>query len=150
MTGAERLLAEEDASWRALCEVFERVPLDRFEEPTLTPDGWSPKDAMFHLAGWMGECASHLEAMRLGVARVTEETRETIERQNRTWFEMSRRMSPVLVRQRFDESRHRMVDAFGAIDEPSPEAVGWFEESGALHHRQHTADLGRFLSPERG
>ena len=150
MTEADRLLAEEDASWRAIREVFERVPLDRFEEPTLTPDGWSPKDAMFHLAGWMRECASHLEAMRLGVAEVIEETRETIEQQNRTWFEMSRTMSPVLVRQRFDESRHRMVDAFGAIDEPSPEAVEWFEESGALHHRKHIADLERFLSVERG
>lgn len=149
MIEAERLLAEEDASWRAICEVFERVPRDRFEEPALTPDGWSPKDAMFHVAGWMADCASHLEAMRLGVARVTEETRETIERQNQAWFEMSRTMSPVLVRQRFDESRHRMVEAFGAFAEPSPEAVEWFEESGVLHHRKHIADLERFLSVER-
>ncbi|HVF09009.1 MAG TPA: hypothetical protein VNC60_10565 [Actinomycetota bacterium] len=150
MIEADRLLAGEDASWRAICAAFERVPHDRFEEPALTPDGWSPKDAMFHVAGWMAECASHLEAMRLGAAEATEETRETIERQNRAWFEISRTMSPKLVRERFDEARRRMVQAFGAFSEPPPEAVEWFEESGALHHRKHIADIERFVSRERG
>lgn len=148
MTDARPLLAEEDASWRAICAAFDRVPHDRFEEPALTPEGWSPKDAMFHVAGWMGECASHLERMRLGVAEAREETRETIERQNRAWFEISRAMSPPRVRERFEESHRRMVEAFGALDGLSPEAVEWFEESGALHHRKHIADLERFLSQE--
>ena len=146
MTDRERLLAEEAATWRELCAVFERVPEDRFEEPALTPGGWSPKDAMFHVAGWMTECASHLEDMRRGVAEVPEETRETIERQNRAWFEISRTMSPSRVRERFDESHRRMLEAFGALDEPPPEAVEWFEECGALHHRKHLADLEGFLS----
>ena len=47
----DRLLAEEEAGWRRLHEVFARVPADRFEEPGLTPDGWSPKDTMFHVGG---------------------------------------------------------------------------------------------------
>ena len=148
MIDRHRLLAEEASTWRELCAVFERVPDDRFEEPALTPEGWSPKDAMFHVAGWMAECASHLEDMRGGVAEAPEETHETIERQNRAWFEISRTMSPSQVRERFDESHRRMVEAFGAIDEPSPEALEWFEECGALHHRKHVADLEDFLSKD--
>ena len=146
MTDRERLLAEEAATWRELCAVFERVPEDRFEEPALTPEGWSPKDAMFHVAGWMTECVSHLEDTRGGVTEAPEETRETIERQNRAWFEISRTMSSQRVRERFEESHRRMVEAFGALDEPTVEAVEWFEESGALHHRKHIADLERFLA----
>ncbi|HEX7248613.1 MAG TPA: maleylpyruvate isomerase N-terminal domain-containing protein [Actinomycetota bacterium] len=146
MTDVDRMLAEEDAAWRAIGAAFERVPHDRFEEPALTPEGWSPKDAMFHVAGWMAECACHLEHMRRGVTEVPHETRESIERQNRAWFEISRTMSPQRVRERFEESHRRMVEAFGALDEPTVEAVEWFEESGALHHRKHIADLERFLA----
>ena len=44
----------EEEGWRRLQAAFARVPEDRFEEPTLTPDGWSPKDAMFHVGGLAG------------------------------------------------------------------------------------------------
>lgn len=143
MIDAARLLREEDVAWRRLGEVFEQIPHDRFEEPTLTPQGWSPKDAMFHLGGWMGDCAEQLERMRNGTFCLTDETRETIEQQNQAWFEVSRTMSPADVRERFAEARRRMIEAFEALDDPTPEAVEWFEESGALHHPKHIADLDR-------
>ena len=143
MINVARLLREEDAAWHSLCRVFEQIPVDRFEEPILTPEGWSPKDAMFHVAGWMGDCAVQLERMSNGAFDVKVETRETIERQNQAWFEVSSTMSLADVRHRFDGTRRRMVEAFDALDEPPPEAVEWFEESGALHYAKHSADLAR-------
>lgn len=145
MTDAQRLLSEEDAAWRALCELFARVSDDRFEEPTLTPDGWSPKDAMFHVAGWMADCGLQLERMRAGSFEEEEETRESIERQNRAWFEVSRAMAPADVRAEFAAARQRMVSAFGTLAEITPGAVEWFEESGALHYAKHERDLRAFL-----
>jgi hypothetical protein len=140
-----RLLREEGEAWRTLAGWFERVPDERFEEPGLTPQGWSPKDAMFHVAGWMADCGEQLERMRDGSFIAAEETRESIERQNQAWFEISRTMHPARVRARFESSRRRMLDAFGSLDELLPEAVEWFEESGALHYRKHAEDLQAFL-----
>jgi hypothetical protein len=149
VTDVTRLLAEEAEAWRLLDEAFRQIPEDRFEEPTLTAEGWSPKDAMFHVAGWMGDCGRQLERMRDGSFDPDEETGETIERQNEAWFEASRTMAPGDVRERFTASRRHMVQAFGELGSrsatPMPEAAEWFEESGALHYAKHVDDLRAFV-----
>jgi hypothetical protein len=144
VTDLQRLLREEDNAWRDLDRRFELVGDDRFEEPTLTPEGWSPKDAMFHISGWMDDCAAQLGRIRAGAFDPTEETREAIERQNQAWFEISRTMDPADIRAGFAAARQRMIDALSALDEVTPEAVEWFEESGALHYAKHGEDLRVF------
>ena len=145
MTDPSRLLQQEADAWARLSSTFARVPEDRFEEPTLTPEGWSPKDAMFHVAGWMRDCAVQLGHIAAGSFDPAEETREAIERQNQRWFERSRSMSPDDVRADFLDARRRMVEAFEALDDVTPVAVEWFEESGALHYAKHVEDLRDFL-----
>ena len=86
----DRLLRDEEEAWAHLHATFETVPADRFEEATLTPEGWSPKDAMFHLAGWLADCARVLEQIREGTFdRVVEDARVIVD-VNQTWFGLSR------------------------------------------------------------
>jgi len=144
VTDLQRLLREEEDAWRDLDRWFVLVGDDRFEEPTLTPQGWSPKDAMFHVSGGMDDCAVQLGRIRAGTFDPTDETREAIERQNQAWFESSRTMYPADVRAGFAASRQRMIEAIGALLEITPEAVEWFEESGALHYAKHAEDLRVF------
>lgn len=145
MTDLHRLLWEENEAWGALGRCFDRVGDERFEEPTLTAEGWSPKDAMFHISGWMADCAVQLGRIREGSFDPAEETREAIERQNRAWFEISSATGAPEVRAGFEASRRRMLEAIGTLDEITPEAVEWFEESGALHYAKHAEDLRSFL-----
>jgi hypothetical protein len=49
------------------------------------------------------------------------------------------------VRAGFEASRRRMIEAIGTLDEITPEAVEWFEESGALHYAKHAEALRSFL-----
>jgi hypothetical protein len=93
----------------------------------------------------MADCATQLDRVRAGSFDPAEETRETIELQNQAWFEQSRTMAPADVRAEFISSRRLMVESFGMLDEVTPEAVEWFEESGALHYAKHTGDLRAFL-----
>ncbi|MET0801392.1 MAG: hypothetical protein ABWZ53_09515 [Actinomycetota bacterium] len=141
----QRFMAAEDEAWRGLCAEFDRVPIARFEEPTVTPEGWSAKDAMFHVAGWMADCAHQLERMRAGSFDPTEESRESIERQTQAWLELSRTMTPVDVRSAFADSRRRMCEAFGDLQELTPDAIEWFGESGALHYAAHAQHLRSWL-----
>jgi hypothetical protein len=103
---------------------------------------------MFHVSGWMADCREQLTRMRAGTFDPDEETREAIERQNQKWFEISRSMSSDDVRAGFEPARLGMLEAFGALDEVTPEAVEWFEESGALHYAKHAEDLARFLGED--
>jgi Mycothiol maleylpyruvate isomerase N-terminal domain len=141
-----RLLADEDAAWSALTTVFELVPEARFEEPSLTPEGWSPKDAMFHIAGWMEDCAVQLARIGAGSFDPAEETRDAIELQNERWFRESRATSATEVRERFPRVRRRMLDELAGLAEVTPDAAEWFEESGALHYAKHVGDLETFVS----
>jgi hypothetical protein len=48
----EGLLAEEEQGWLELTDVLGDVPPERFDEPSVTDEGWSPKDVMYHVAAW--------------------------------------------------------------------------------------------------
>lgn len=142
---AERIAAEEDAAWLELHATFELIPPDRFEEPRLTPEGWSPKDAMFHVAAWCAEAANQLEEMRLGTYV---DPQIISDEKNREWFEISKGLDAPTVRAEFHASRTKMRHQWSALSEgtpPNADAVEWFEESGHLHYRGHRADLLTWL-----
>lgn len=139
-----RLMTEEEDGWRKLCVCFESIPAERFEEPTLTPEGWSPKDAMYHVGAWLEDCAQVLEQIRGGTFR-SEEAGEDTEGTNREWFERSRTMEPDAVRAAFSDGRRRAVGSFTTLPQITPEAWEWFEESGPLHYAKHVKDLEAWL-----
>lgn len=140
---AEDLLEREEADWRELDSVFARVPLERFEERGVTSEGWSPKDLLFHMAAWASECADLLENIAAG--RPVPEEYDDVDTRNRAWFETSREMEPADVRAAVAPARRRMRAAFGGLLEPTTLARSWFEESGALHYREHAAGLAVWL-----
>jgi Mycothiol maleylpyruvate isomerase N-terminal domain len=145
VTEADPLLVDEDRQWQTLHEVFARIPAERFEEPGVTPDGWSPKDVMFHVGAWMADCACVLEQIHEGTFdRASEDTKVTQD-MNRRWFELSRTMDPKDVRAGFGSARLKMRECFAALPAITPDAREWFEESGPIHYRKHVDDLEAWL-----
>jgi hypothetical protein len=143
-TDLERLLTKEEAGWAALREAFDTVPRERFEEATVTPEGWSPKDLMFHVGAWCGECDTQLERMRTGGAVDSGDT----DTRNREFFEMSKGMDAASVRESLLASRTRMREALRGFGQITPAAQEWFEESGTIHYADHIRDLSAWR--ERG
>ncbi len=142
----DRLIAEEDAGWTRLAEVLASIPPGRLEEPTVTEEGWSPKDVMFHVGFWMGDCADVLGRIAAGDwDGGGDETPATIETANREGFGRSRAMPLDAARDGFRRSRERMLAAFRALEEVTPAAWEWFEESGPLHYAKHVEDLRAWL-----
>jgi hypothetical protein len=142
---AERSAAEEDAEWLKLHATFERIPPDRFEEPRLTSDGWSPRDAMFHVGAWCAEAANQLERMRLDTYV---DPRLDTEAKNREWFEISKGLDVPTVKAEFHAARTRMRQEWCELceqGESTPDAVEWFEESGHIHYRGHRRELVAWL-----
>ena len=135
---AEALLEAEEAAWHELCAEVDRLTDEEMVRPDLTPDGWSVRDVLFHIAAWAADCGVQLERMRMGT---WEEPHEDVERQNREWFELSRTMDLRVVKAEFAAARTRMVVEFGTMPEITPPAVEWFEESGPLHYEEHLVDL---------
>jgi hypothetical protein len=134
----ERLLTEEEAGWAVLLGAFDAVPKERFEELTLTPEGWSPKDLMFHVAAWCGECDTHLEQIRTDT--LVDDGLDT-ETKNRSFFEVSKGLDVPSVRAELLASRERMREALRRFEQITPSAQEWFQESGAIHYGDHVRGL---------
>ena len=141
----EGLLADEERGWLALTEVFGDVPPDRFDEPTVTGEGWSPKDVMYHVAAWSEEAAKVLGRIAAGTHR---ESDPDIQALNDEWFEEGRGLGEDFVRIRFAKERVAMRQVFSQLSEVDANAWEWFEESGPRHYAEHLLDLRSFL--ERG
>ena len=139
------LLAEEERGWLELTEVCGDVPTERFDEPAVTNEGWSPKDVMYHVAAWSEEAAKILGRIAAGTHR---ESHPDVQALNEEWFEAGRGLDDDVVRIRFAKGRVAMRQAFSRLSHVDAVAWGWFEESGPRHYEEHLADLRAFL--ERG
>jgi len=139
------LLADEERGWLALTLVFGDVPPDRFDEPSVTDEGWSPKDVMYHVAAWSEEAAKVLGRIAAGTHR---EGDLDVQALNEEWFEAGRGLDDDVVRIRFAKGRVAMRQVFSALTEVDATAWEWFEESGPRHYAEHLPDLRSFL--ERG
>jgi hypothetical protein len=142
---ADALLADEDRGWLELTEVFGDVPPERFDEPSVTDEGWSPKDVMYHVAAWAEEAATVLGRIAAGTHRESDPETQAL---NEAWFEMGRGLDDDVVRIRFAKGRIAMRQAFSRLTEVDANAWEWFEESGPRHYQEHLPDLRAFL--ERG
>lgn len=140
-----RLLADEDRGWLELTEVFGDVPPERFDEPTVTDEGWSPKDVMYHVAAWAEEAATVLGRIAAGTHRARHPDVQSL---NEEWFEVGRGLDDDVVRIRFAKGRVAMRQAFTRLPEVDATAWEWFDESGPRHYEEHLPDLRVFL--ERG
>ena len=139
---AERLLAEEDAGWREMRALFDQVPRERFEEPSVTPEGWSAKDVMFHVAAWLDEASEALDRERSGVPDL--EPGDT-DAKNVAFLETSRAMGAEEVRSRLVLWRGRMLERWAALETVTPNAWEWFDESGPRHYAEHVKDLRAWI-----
>jgi hypothetical protein len=142
----QRILIQEDEGWRAFHEALRSIPPERMQEPTVTPEGWSPKDVTFHVAAWLAEACSNLQRMRAGTFDPADDpTREQIHRMNAGWFEASRTMDVPTVRAELEAARACMRLAWGELPAVTSDAWSWFDESGPRHYAEHVRDLRRWL-----
>ena len=144
MPDRARLLADEDSAAAAFDAVVGRIPDDRWTDPTVTPDGWTPTVVLAHMAGWLDECSDVLEAMRAGTwdpDAPTDPVDEINARQASRAAALTRSDAEASVA----AARVRARAAWTALPELTPDAWSWFEESGPNHYAKHVHDLTAWL-----
>ena len=145
----DRLLAQEAEAWDAFGALVASLDRERFEEPTVTPEGWSVKDVLVHVACWLDDCGRILEGIRDGAydpATAEEETAGYVERVNAEHAMRARTMSVAAADALLIEGRTRARGAFSALERIDTKAWGWFEESGPMHYAKHAHDLSAWAA----
>jgi hypothetical protein len=139
----EDLLRREAEGWDRLEGLVQGRTTEQQEARGLSPDGWSVKDLLWHLAFWCDDTARVLGQMREGTWDGEDPSREPgwTDRVNEEQLARSRSMTPPEVREAWIRDRRRMLEALGALPDVTPEAEEWFEESGPIHTAEHLPEL---------
>ena len=137
----DRLMHEEEASWRRLADVVDRIPPSEMTAPGAGPDDWTAADVLYHLAAWSHESAAQLAAIRGGRSRPARDT----DAWNAEILRDGRLLDPDEVRVELERARSRTLAEWSVVaDPPVALAVEWFGESGPEHIGEHIAELTAF------
>jgi hypothetical protein len=133
------LCRAEDDDWNEIIGLIESLTPEQVEEPGYYPDaGWSTKDLLAHLAAWMAEAARILTQVHYGTFLKRD---LDVDAMNKQFYEANRDLPLSIVRAEAYASRNRMLVEMNALEEITPEARDWFEESGRRHYLEHLPRL---------
>jgi len=132
--------AEADA-WSGISSVIDAMSPSAIERPGVTPDGWTVKDTMWHVAKWWEDFLDVVPKFDDPAFDPDDGSAEEIDALNRTWFEESSGLPIDVVRSRWTDARSAGVECFRAMLDPSRTAERWFEECGTIHYEKHLIDL---------
>lgn len=145
MTDKQTLTEREGEAWAELRRLVDGLPRERLEEPTVTADGWTVKDVLWHIAHWWDHLAELLDAMREGTFVEPPEDDAATDAENARVLEESRSMSLEEVERGLEAARERMLAAWAALPEVDEPAERWFGWETVEHYEEHLADLRRFV-----
>jgi hypothetical protein len=149
MPDRDRLIAEEAAGAVALAGLLAQIPDERWAEPTVTPEGWTPTVVAGHVAAWLDECTRVLSAMAEGTwdaAAEPDENPASVAAMNADQAERAAALTRAGAEEAIAAARTRARAAWEALPEITAEAWSWFEESGPNHYAKHVHDLTAWLA----
>jgi DinB family protein/mycothiol maleylpyruvate isomerase-like protein len=140
------LAAAEGEGWSEIDALIASMPPGAVERAGVTPDGWTVKDTMWHVARWWDDFVDAAPRFADPAFDPDGEDANEIDALNRTWFKESRMLPLVTVRERWNAARAEGLAAFRGMQDPSRTAERWFEECGLIHYEKHLIDLRRWAA----
>jgi hypothetical protein len=131
----------EAGSWAAFEAALERIPRDRWEDDGVLP-GWSVKELMWHMAGWLQKCARNLERFARGEDEPASE--QTVDERNEELAAQARQMSVDAVYRGLVSARDLVLEGWNALPDVDERAVEELAGETYDHYDEHRADLDRF------
>jgi Mycothiol maleylpyruvate isomerase N-terminal domain len=115
----------EAEAWAAFEDALSRVPDDRLTAPGVL-EGWTVKEMLHHVTGWIRECIVYLERMREGTFVEPEETDELVDARNAAFADDARVMEIAVVRSGLDAARELILLRWRELPEIDEAAAEWF------------------------
>ena len=140
---ADALMAEEDRLWGELHGLVDSLPRDKVEEPGYFREGWSAKDLVAHIGGWLAQAGAVLERVRFGTYRPEEIDIDAI---NAATYAAMHEVPFNDVRAQAVAARNQMLRAWRSLPERSDEADRWIRKSGPEHYQEHLPRLREWVA----
>ncbi len=146
LPSTRELMAAEDAGWAELHGLLDGLTPGEAERPGYFPEGWSAKDLLGHVGSWLAEAGVVLERILVGTYRPEE---IDVDAMNEQFVEVLKDVPFDTIRAMTSAARNRMLLAWRALPELTPEAVFWIRKSGAEHYAEHLPRLREWVEELR-
>lgn len=137
---AEPLKLEAD-SWAEFEGLLSHIPRERWEEPGVL-DGWTLKEMLWHVGGWLRKCAGNLESFAAGGEE--QESELTTDEINAQLAAEARSMDPDAVLSAVIEARELVRRRFEELPEVDERAIQELADETYEHYPEHFLDLQAF------
>lgn len=131
-------MAAEHRGWEELHALLAGLSAEQILAPGYYAEGWSAKDLLAHIAGWIAEAGLVLEQIRAGAydARAMD-----VEGLNARFLEANRTQPFSVVHLEAQAARWRLLHEVGAADEVSGAGAVWLRKAGPDHYAEHLPRL---------
>jgi hypothetical protein len=137
--------AREAEEWAGFLALLQAIPRERWTDEGILP-GWSVKDLLHHVNGWMVECTEHLVKMRDGTFVHYDEDDAEVDRRNAGFVREAAAMSVDAVWSGLLETRELVLRRWDELPDAAVNkiAIDWFAGETYRHYEEHLPELRRF------
>jgi hypothetical protein len=145
--GAFEALAEaERVGWGELMALIGSLTPEHARHPGYFDEGWSAKDLLAHIAGWLAEAGLVLEQIRVGTFTGRD---MDIEAMNARFLAANRDQPLVLVQAEAHAAHQRFLHEVRELEDLSGEAANWLRKAGPEHYEEHLPRLREWVKSLR-
>lgn len=142
------LVEEEQRSWAELQELLSSLTPEQADRPGYFIEGWSAKDLVAHIAGWLAEAGLVLEQIRAGTFTGRD---MDIEGLNAAFLEANRPEPMIVVHTEAYGARTRLMQEVGHLVDGSVTSAAkvWLRKAGPEHYAEHLPRLRAWVTEQR-
>ena len=139
------LLQAEEAEWEELDSLVEALSPEQAEIPGYLP-GWSVKDFLAHLAGWLAEAGQTLQQIKVGTFT---ESGVDVDALNDAFVDANRDQPLSVVLFELRATRRRLLHHLHGLTEIPPLAEASLRKAGPQHYAEHLPRLREWVAELR-
>ena len=164
-TDIRALVAEEQRCWGEFQALLSALSPEQAERPGYFLEGWSAKDLLAHIAGWLAEAGQVLEQVRVGTFTGRDEVGVPlgqgeagvplgqgmdIEGRNAVFLEANRPQPLRVVHAEAYAARTRLLQEVGRLVGVTAVADVWLRKAGPEHYAEHLPRLREWVKELSG
>ena len=150
-TDIRALVADEQRCWGEFQALLALLSPEQAERPGYFPEGWSAKDLLAHVAGWLAEAGQVLEQVRVGTFTGRDEVGVPpgqgmdIEGRNAVFLDANRSQPLRVVHAEAYAARTRLLQEVGQLVGVTAVADVWLRKAGPEHYAEHLPRLREWV-----
>jgi hypothetical protein len=141
-TDIRALVEDERRSWGEFQALLASLSPEQAERPGYFLEGWSAKDLLAHVAGWLAEAGQVLEQVRVGTFTGRD---MDIEGRNAVFLEANRPQPLRVVHAEAYAARTRLLQEVGQLVGVTTVADIWLRKAGPEHYAEHLPRLREWV-----